>query len=267
MKLTVITTGALLCAGNLFAGFTEEYQAAARLRPAKAAPKLEALAKTLSNKKIAAREKALYKAGLCYITAKKYPEVKKNILPKLSGATQKALKIALLYAERDYSGVITEFGPENISAWPDPLQYEAYRIRGRCYLHRSMLEKALQDFTKGEKLTYVPWQKAVMMVRKADTLQRMKKTNQALAEYQKVGNMKVLRSRGIRCSSLVQAAKLLTAEKKYNEALAELAKIPKRKSGYWSYVPLQEEARVLRAMGKNAEADAKQAAADKLKGK
>ena len=245
----------------LCADFLEEYQVAMKLNPEEAAPRFLALAEKSKGE---AKEKALFRAGENYIRSRKYAEADK-IAMQIQGTSSKFLKMKILDTQRKYNELLELVQEENIDTWPDVLQFDAYQLRGTAFFRKGNPEKALADFRKTFPLAGNELQKASILNTCGQILVAQNKENEAVAEFRKVTELSSIRGYGQFNSAHISIANILLAKKQYDQALAELGKIPRAKSGYWAYTPLLEEAKVLKLMGKNAEADAKSKEANALK--
>lgn len=259
IKILLLTTGIL--SGSLYADFLEEYQSAMKLKPEEAAPRFVALAEKSKGE---AKEKALCLAGENYIKIRKYAEADK-IVAQIQGTPSKLLKMKVLDAQRKNDELLKLVQEEKIDTWPDALKFDAYQIRGTAFSRTGKHEEALADFRKAIPLTGDELQKASILNACGQVLVAQKKEDEAIAEFRKVMELSSIRGYGQSNFAYISIANIFLAKKQYDQALAELGKIPRAKSGYWAYTPLLEEAKVLKLMGKTAEAEARTKEANALK--
>ena len=248
-------------AGNVHGGFPEDFQAAMKLRPAEAAPRFEQLAEQAPE---GAKNRVLMQAGLNYVKAGKLADAERVAL-RLQGSAGKLLKMQILYKRKSWKDIAELYRNEDLSKWADAEQYDAFRLRGEAFFWLAQYDKAGGDLRQAVQLSDLPLEKAAVLNSLARCLLKQNRPEDAVAEYRKVLAFEKLKGFGHYNSACLGIAEILAARKQYAEALQEIARIPRPKSGYWAYKPLEAEADILMKMGKTAEAAQKRGEAEALK--
>ena len=216
---------ALCCCGNARADYVDDRKAAMGLVNAgKHAEALAAFTKMAGGAKSALQKSdALEQAVASAMAMKKHDEAmglaRQIPLPHVS----KTCQMRVLSATRQWTQLVEKFGSENIGAWPEGLDAEAFALRGAAYYAVKDGAKAAADLTQAAGYLTEDNSKGLALNALGDTYQHLLKDDvRALDAYHRVYTTHNIYKH---CQAAMAAAGMFCHQGKPDEALKELQSI------------------------------------------
>ena len=172
-------------------------------------------------------------------------------------AVSKSVQLQLLADHRQWGEIVTQFGQEDFTTWPDMRIGPAAYCRGRAYSALGNGEAAKDDLTMASEYLLEDNTLGLALSALGDTHHRLlKDDDRALRAYRQAY---LRRNVYKRCQAALSAADILREQGKAEAALQELAVIPLDQVTlpYWRSRLLMAFGEAFAAAGRTAEATAK----------
>lgn len=175
-------------------------------------------------------------------------------------------QMAIMDANQRHKELAAAFKDEDIAAWPDPINYKGFFLRGVARSVAGDKQASLKDFEQCVRLAGSDAELKLDALNRlaalchdlGDDAKAMSTYETAFALYEQEPRW---RGRWLYPQALLAAARLLMAQGKYDEAKATLAKFSVKASqadrGPWDFLVLEAYGDILAAQGKPADARAK----------
>jgi tetratricopeptide (TPR) repeat protein len=262
----------LASASSLMADFICDFQEAQKLLTQKknveAKEAFAKLSETAPNTLI--KSKCLAYAATALSNDKKYDEA----LELAKTISDKPISIncqmEIYLADRDNGKLkdcIEAFKGEAIAAWPDSIDYKGFWNRGQARFYTKNYEDAAKDLNLAAENagsdTFIKVQALNLL---GSTYITLKDEQKALDAYKQAIALNYGKGSWLQIDSVIKAAKILTKQAKYDEALKTLELNDKITTGVWGFQNLEAYGDLLKAQGKEKEANEKYDAALALDG-
>ncbi len=263
LKKTVVFGITLALGVNVMADFIGDFQEAQTLLTQKknveAKDAFMKLSETASNAEIKAR--CLAFAATALGNDKKFDEA----LELAKTITDKPISINCqieIYMANRTNGRLKDlldlFKGEDIAAWPDNMNYKGFWNRGQASFYTGNFEDALKDLNlAAENAGSDTVIKSQVFNLLGATYVSLKDEQKALYAYNQVIALNYDNGFYVQIDSVIQAAKILTRQAKYAEALKTLKLNDKITTGVWGFRNLEAYGDLLKAQGKEEEANEK----------
>ncbi len=271
-KKAVFLGTALVFCVSLMADFTSDFQEAQKLLTQKknieAKEAFMKISEAAPNTLIKA--KCLAYAATALSNDKKYDEA----LQLAKSIDDKPISIncqmEIYLANRDsgkLKDAVEAFKGEDIAAWPDNIDYKGFWNRGQVGFYTKNYEDAAKDLTlAAENAGSDTMIKLHVLNLLGSTYISLKDEPKALDAYKQAAASNYGKGHWTQIDSAIQAAKILTKQAKYDEALKIFALNDKVTTGVWGFLYLEAYGDLLKAQGKEKEANEKYDAALALDG-
>jgi tetratricopeptide (TPR) repeat protein len=159
------------------------------------------------------------------------------------------------------------FKGEDIAAWPDNIDYKGFWNRGQIGFYTKNYEDAAKDLNlAAENAGSDTMLKLHALNLLGSTWMALKDEQKALDAYKQAAASNYGKGHWTQIDSAIQAAKILTKQAKYDEALKIFELNDKVTTGVWGFLYLEAYGDLLKAQGKEKEANEKYDAALALDG-
>lgn len=272
LKKAVVLGTIMVLGATIMADFIGDFQDAQKLLTQKKNPEAkDAFIKLSENSSDPViKAKCLAYASTALSNDKKYDEA----LKLAKSITYKPISIncqmEIYLANRDdgkLKDCVEAFKGEDIAAWPDNIDYKGFWNRGQARFYTSNFEDATKDLAlaaqKAGSDTLIKIQALNLL---GSTYITLKDEQKALDAYKQAIALNYGKGSWIQIDSVIKASKILTKQAKYDEALKTLELNDKVTTGVWGFQYLEAYGDLLKAQGKEKEANEKYDAALALDG-
>ena len=272
LKKAVVSGISLVLCASLMADFISDFQEAQKLLDKKknteAKEAFIKLSETASSPVIKA--KCLAYAATALSNDKKFDDALKLAKSIADKPISINCQMEIYFANRANGKLqdsVDAFKNEDISAWPDSIDYKGFWNRGQTRFYTRNYEDAAKDLTLAYKNagsdTLIKVQSLNLL---GSTYITLKDEQKALDAYKQVIALNYGKGSWIQIDSVIQAAKILTKQAKYDEAIKTLELNDKITTGVWGFQNLEAWGDIYKAQGKEKEANEKYDAALSLDG-
>ena len=272
LKKAVVLGTIMVLGSTLMADFITDFQDAQKLMVQKknveAQEAFMKISEAAPNTLI--KEKCLAYAATALSNEKKYDEA----LALAKSITDKPISIncqmEIYLANRDsgkLKDAVEAFKGEDIAAWPDNIDYKGFWNRGQVGFYTKNYEDAAKDLNlAAENAGSDAMLKLYALNLLGSTWLALKDEQKALDAYKQAAGSNYGKGNWAQIDSAIQAAKILTKQAKYDEALKIFELNDKVTTGVWGFKYLEAYGDLLKAQGKEKEANEKYDAALALDG-
>ncbi len=263
-----VTIMVVLVAGVARADYPEDRKAAMALAASgKNKEALDAFTKLAQEAPTEAqRNDALEQATICAESLRQFDAGMALARQITAAPLSKHCQMRLLLGNRQWQDVVTLFGPDDLSAWPETFRAQSYHLRGQAYFAIKDGLRAEADLTQAVQSLTNSNDKGLALTQLGDVYRMLlNDPTRAVETYKKVYDTDNVYKQ---CQAAIGIATLLRSQKKFDEAMQELQSrlTADVTSAYWRVKMLGEMAKTQAEAGRKAEAIAKYREALAIKG-